>query len=114
MRRADSQALFRQHWLSLTTSEPCSDGCPNPLCYTANQMESVRLYWPRWAAALRRFCLVEVAAALLDAGAPLAFLSSQLMYAGRAFFRSDELDALAATLEDDAQARTFAAYLLKD
>ena len=74
-------------------------------------MQPPREYWPRWAELLKRFQLDHFAAWLLEAGGPLALLSAQALYFGRAFVGTGQLDALAHTLEDDSEVRAFAAYL---
>ena len=75
-------------------------------------MKSSREYWPRWAETLRRYQLHEFAASLLDAGSPLALLGAQALYFGRGLIESDQLMALAVTLEEDSEA--FASFLVKD
>ena len=77
-------------------------------------MRSPREYWPRWAESLRRYNLNEFAASLLEAASPLALLGAQALYFGRGFFESDQLTALAQTLEADQEARAFAAFLVQD
>ncbi|HMU93481.1 MAG TPA: hypothetical protein PKE35_11980 [Anaerolineales bacterium] len=75
-------------------------------------MKPSREYWPRWAETLRRYQLTEFAASLLEAGSPLALLGAQALYFSRGLFESDQLTALAATLEEDGQA--FASYLVEE
>jgi hypothetical protein len=75
-------------------------------------MKPSREYWPRWAETLRRYQLHEFAASLLDAGSPLALLGAQALYFGRGLIESDQLMALAVTLEEDSEA--FASFLVKD
>lgn len=77
-------------------------------------MNSPRAFWPRWSAALRRYELQHLATALLEGLAPLTYLGAQLLYFGGGLFQSRELDALAATLEDDAQRTEFASFLTLD
>ena len=77
-------------------------------------MKSPREYWPRWAESLRRYQLHEVAASFLEAGSPLALLGAQALYFGRGFIESEQLTALAETLEEDQEARLFASFLLED
>jgi hypothetical protein len=77
-------------------------------------MKSPREYWPRWAESLRRYRLHELAASFLEAGSPLALLGAQALYFGRAFIESDQLIALAETLEEDHEARAFASFLAQD
>lgn len=82
------------------------------LCYTRFNMKPSREYWPRWAETLRRYQLHEFAASLLEAGSPLALLGAQALYFGRGLIESDQLMALAVTLEEDSEA--FASFLVKD
>ena len=77
-------------------------------------MNTPRDYWPRWAEILRRYQLNEVTASLLEAGSPLALLGAQILYFSRGFFNNDQLAALAATLEEDYEARAFAAFLTRE
>lgn len=77
-------------------------------------MKSPREYWPRWAESLRRYQLHEIAASFLEAGSPLALLGAQALYFGRGFIESEQLTALAETLEEDNEARAFAAFLAQD
>jgi hypothetical protein len=77
-------------------------------------MKSPREYWPRWAESLRRYQLHEIAASFLEAGSPLALLGAQALYFGRGFIESEQLTALAETLEEDDEARAFAAFLAQD
>jgi hypothetical protein len=77
-------------------------------------MEQARTYWPRWAAALRRYRLSDLAVAILEVSRPIAFLSAQLALFSRGFFDSNEVGALAELLEDDSQARDFARYLSQE
>jgi hypothetical protein len=77
-------------------------------------MKSPREYWPRWAESLRRYQLHEIAASFLEAGSPLALLGAQALYFGRGFIESDQLTALAETLEEDDETRAFAAFLAQD
>ncbi len=74
-------------------------------------MKSSRKYWQRWAETLRRYQLHEFAAALLEAGSPLALLGAQALYFGRGFIESEQINALAETLEEESEARAFASFL---
>jgi hypothetical protein len=74
-------------------------------------MQTPREYWPRWAELLHRHKLDQFAAWMLEAGGPFALLGAQALYFGRGFFATEHIDALARTLEDDSEARAFAAYL---
>ncbi len=74
-------------------------------------MKSPREYWPRWAETLRRYQLHEFTASLLEAGSPLALLGAQALYFGRVLIESDQLTALAETLEEEQEAHAFASFL---
>ncbi len=77
-------------------------------------MTTTRDYWPRWAETLRRYQLNDIAASLLEAGSPLALLGAQALYFSRGFFNSDQISALAATLEEEQEARAFASFLTQE
>jgi len=77
-------------------------------------MTTPRDYWPRWAETLRRYQLSRIAASLLEAGSPLALVGAQALYFGRGFFNSEQLTALAATLEEEQEARAFASFLMEE
>ena len=77
-------------------------------------MKSSREYWPHWAQILHRYQLHQVIASFLEAGSPVALLGAQAIYFSRALIASDQLAALALTLEEDHEARAFASYLLKE
>ena len=77
-------------------------------------MNMPRDYWPRWAEVLRRYQLDEITASLLEAGSPLALLGAQLLYFSHGLIHNDQLIALAATLEEDREARAFASFLTQE
>jgi hypothetical protein len=77
-------------------------------------MKSPREYWPRWAETLRRYQLHEFTAMLLEAGSPFALLGAQALYFVRGLVVSDQLTALALTLEEDNEARAFASFLVEE
>jgi len=77
----------------------------------SHNMKASRKYWLRWAETLRRYQLHEITASLLEAGSPLALLGAQALYFGRGLIESEQLTALAETLEEDEEARAFAAFL---
>jgi hypothetical protein len=77
-------------------------------------MNSPRAYWPRWSAALRRHDLQHLATTLLEAFAPVTFLGAQLLHFGGGFLNSDELAALAATLEEGSERGAFAMFLTEE
>jgi hypothetical protein len=74
-------------------------------------MKASRTYWLRWAETLRRYQIHELAAAFLEAAGPLALLGAQALYFGRGLIESDQLTALAQTLEEDDEVRAFASFL---
>lgn len=81
------------------------------LCYTFAMQ---RTYWSQWADFLRKWGMEGLVAWLLEAGAPLAPVGAQLLYAGQPLFGSftrGNLGALAGMLEDDNEAESFVAFL---
>jgi hypothetical protein len=77
-------------------------------------MKPPREYWPRWAESLRRYQLNGIAVSFLEAGSPLALLGAQALYFSRGFFSSDQLSALAATLEETDELRAFTSFLKQE
>jgi hypothetical protein len=77
-------------------------------------MKSSREYWPRWAETLRHYQLHEFTASLLEAGSPVALLGAQALYFSQGIIGGEQLSALAATLEEDEEARAFASFLVSD
>jgi len=77
-------------------------------------MKPSRKYWLDWAETLRRYQLHELTAALLEAGSPFALLGAQVLYFGRGLIESDQITALAQTLEEDEEARAFASFLTSE
>jgi hypothetical protein len=75
-------------------------------------MKSPREFWPRWAESLRRYQLNDLIASFLEAGSPLALLGAQAIYFSGGFLKSDQLTALAETLEEETEARAFASFLV--
>ena len=77
-------------------------------------MDSLRVYWPGWIDSLRRQGLDGFAAWLLEAGGPINVIGAQLLYLGQPFVTpqaSDGFRALANLLEQEDEARAFAARL---
>jgi hypothetical protein len=77
-------------------------------------MNSLRANWPEWTETLRRAGLDGYAAWLLEAAGPLNVIGAQLLYIGQPFVpsqTSDQLTALANLLEQQGEARAFAAHL---
>jgi hypothetical protein len=77
-------------------------------------MKSPREYWPRWAESLRRYQLHGFAAMILEAGGPFALLGAQLLHFSRGLIPSDQLAALALTLEEDTEMHAFASFLVEE
>lgn len=77
-------------------------------------MKPLREYWIRWAETLRRYQLHGVAAALLEAGAPFALLGAQALHFSRGLIESEQLAALALTLEEESETRAFASLLTEE
>ena len=77
-------------------------------------MEATRAYWPVWMDILRRQGLADLAAWALEAAGPLNILGAQVLYIGQPFVpeaTSQGLRALAYLLEQEDEARAFAALL---
>jgi len=77
-------------------------------------MDIPRAYWPIWMETLRRQGLAELAAWALEAAGPLNFLGAQMLYIGQPFVPASTgqgLRALAHMLEQEDEARVFAALL---
>lgn len=77
-------------------------------------MNSPREFWPRWAEALRRYQLNDLIVSFLEAGNPLILLGAQAIYFSGGFLKSDQLSALAETLEEETEARAFASFLVQE
>ena len=75
-------------------------------------MNSTREFWQRWAESLRRYQLHDLVASFLEAGSPFALLGAQAIYFSGGFLKSDQLTALAETLEEETEARAFASFLV--
>jgi hypothetical protein len=77
-------------------------------------MNSLRAHWPEWTEALRRRGLDGFAAWLLEAGGPINLIGAQLLYIGQPFLTpgaTESIHALANLLEEEDEARAFAALL---
>ncbi len=70
-----------------------------------------RADWSQWAETLRRFKMDGFASWLLEAGAPLAVLGAQALYAGQPFIGGGKLNALAHMLEEESETQAFVCYL---
>ena len=78
---------------------------PNP-----NAGSTRREHWREWREVLRRHQLQGIAAWLLEAGAPLALLSAQLLYVGGPWL-GRSAHRLAQLLESGDETRDFIRYL---
>ncbi|MEZ0395365.1 MAG: hypothetical protein ABWK53_02890 [Anaerolineales bacterium] len=74
--------------------------------------------WPVWAKTLRRLGLEDLAIWALEAGAPLALLSAQVLYLGgpllRPLLSEARLADLAALLENGEEQRAFISFLREE
>ena len=81
-------------------------------------MDENHLYWAGWAKFLHRWRLGTPASAALDAAGPLTALAAQLVYFGQPLLGSaspgSQMQALAEMLENQAESRSFAAYLREE
>ena len=81
-------------------------------------MENKRQLWQEWARKLHQWGLARPAVDLLQAGGPLRILAAQFAYLGQPlmdpFLKRDTLGALAALLENDAEALSFVAFLQEE
>lgn len=76
-------------------------------------MQTPRSQWPAWANQLQRLRLESFAAWALEAGAPVALLGAQALFAVRPFLGAGS-QAVANLLEDEDETRAFAAYLREE
>jgi hypothetical protein len=77
-------------------------------------MDSTRAYWPTWMDSLRSHNLDKIAIWLLEAAGPLTLVTAQLLYLGQPLASPQtgtRLQALAQLLEQESEARAFAALL---
>ena len=79
------------------------------LCYTGN-MQARHTIWPRWAHALQRLNLDQLAAAALEAAGPLTILLAQVAYASVPLVGSSGAD-LGDLLQEPEESLRFAAFL---
>ena len=74
-----------------------------------------KILWQKWASALRRWGLSDIAAEMFAATRPLHLVGAQLIYLGEPFFApflpGGTPEALATLLEDPEAADVFIAYL---
>ncbi len=75
-------------------------------------------YWPVWARFLQRRGLAGIAAGIIDAAGPFAFVGAQAIYLGQPLFdqhgSANSLRAIATLLEDRAELQEFAAFLKEE
>ena len=77
-------------------------------------MDTPRRYWPQWTESLHQLGLNGFAAMLLEAGGPINIIGAQFLYIAQPFASpqaSAGLSALANLLEQEDEARAFAAIL---
>jgi hypothetical protein len=74
-------------------------------------------HWPAWAHFLQRRGLAGIAASLIDAAAPFAFVGAQAIYLGQPLLNrpgTSSIQALAELLENRSELQEFAAFLRED
>ncbi|MBV6449793.1 MAG: hypothetical protein MHPDNHAH_00506 [Anaerolineales bacterium] len=67
--------------------------------------------WSQWVEALKRLKLDGLALWLLEAGAPLAALGAQALYAAQPFIGGKEPNRIAHMLENEEELQAFARLL---
>lgn len=80
-------------------------------------MQADRTYWPAWDRILHRWGMAEPFAGLIESTGPLKLLFAQLVYLGQPLFSSgntQKWQAFASLLEDEAESRSFAAFIRKE
>lgn len=82
-------------------------------------MPKDRTFWPEWAHFLHRWGISPAwSAGLLEMAGPLTLLFAQMVYLGSPFLSKagaqDGFLALATTLEDPDESRSFAAFLREE
>ena len=76
-------------------------------------MLATRPHWSQWANQLRRLNLHFLTAWFLEAGAPAALLGAQALFVARPFLGAQS-ETIAHMLEDEHEARAFAAFLREE
>ena len=75
-------------------------------------------YWERWAKLLQRWDLRAPASVILEAAGPLTTLAAQFVYFGQPLLGHNtpesQWQALAEMLENQAESRSFAAFLREE
>lgn len=80
-------------------------------------MQADRTYWPAWVRFLHRWGLEEPIAALLESTGPLKLLFAQLVYLGQPLMaggNTQKWQAFAGLLENEAESRSFAAFIREE
>ena len=71
--------------------------------------------WQGWSESLQRWGVDQLAASLLETSGPLSILAAQIIYISQPLVSwivsIDQINALAALLEEPAQARAFSTHL---
>ncbi len=70
--------------------------------------------WSKWSDTFSRFHISGLVAWILDAGEPFALVGAQFLYLGQPFIGGDQIENLAAFLENREEVRAFAAFLRKE
>lgn len=87
------------------------------ICYT-DTMHEDEAYWPKWAQFLHEKGATDIVASLLEGGAPLRIIASQLVYAGIPFLGSSSTSsqwcAFANMLEDPERTASFISFLRRE
>lgn len=76
-------------------------------------MLATRPHWSQWANQLHRLNLQSLTAWFLEAGAPVALLGAQALFVARPFLGAQS-ELIARMLEDEDEARAFAAFLREE
>jgi hypothetical protein len=75
-------------------------------------------HWQNWASFLQRWGLLAPASVILEAAGPLTTILAQLVYFGQPLFSrpvpESQWQALAEMLENQAESRSFAAFLREE
>ena len=76
-------------------------------------MQTPKPQWTEWAHSLKRLKLDSFIAWILEAGAPVALLGAQALFVARPFLGAQS-ETIAHMLEDEHEARAFAAFLREE
>ncbi|HWQ04431.1 MAG TPA: hypothetical protein VN452_03665 [Longilinea sp.] len=79
-------------------------------------MQADRTYWSAWVRILHRWGIGEPFATLLETTGPLKILFAQLVYLGQPLLSggSQKWQAFASLLENEAESRSFAAFIRQE